>query len=162
MQRFLAIICALASSQLVRGEPTVYRIAVLADTDKTQGGELAGLIADDLRRSKDIVIDYKSPDLTVSCFVITFDSAGVRFVASVALMHGQHDMLEHFPLTADSLESLAHKVVVEVDKRELNGWRRTDQLRRERPNQSMKPTAPRRYDFSELATDPARGLSLSR
>src|SRR5713101_8324981 len=29
------------------------------------------------------------------------------------------------------------------------------------PNQSMKPTAPWRGNFSELATDPARGLSLS-
>src|SRR5882724_10949355 len=29
-------------------------------------------------------------------------------------------------------------------------------------NQPMKPTAPWRYNFSEVATDPARGLSLSR
>jgi hypothetical protein len=28
------------------------------------------------------------------------------------------------------------------------------------PNQSMKPTAPLRGNFSVLATDPARGLSL--
>jgi uncharacterized protein (DUF1697 family) len=31
-----------------------------------------------------------------------------------------------------------------------------------RPNQSMKPTAPFRGNFSVLATDPAHGLSLSR
>jgi len=30
------------------------------------------------------------------------------------------------------------------------------------PNQSMKPTAPWRYDFSVFATTPCRGLSLSR
>jgi hypothetical protein len=30
------------------------------------------------------------------------------------------------------------------------------------PNQSMKPTAPLRGNFSVFATDPARGLSLSR
>jgi hypothetical protein len=29
-------------------------------------------------------------------------------------------------------------------------------------NQSMNPTAPLRGNFSVLATDPARGLSLSR
>jgi hypothetical protein len=32
----------------------------------------------------------------------------------------------------------------------------------QRPNQQMKPTAPLRENPSELATDPARGLSLSR
>src|SRR5215475_13147837 len=32
----------------------------------------------------------------------------------------------------------------------------------ERSNQSMKPTAPSRHHFSELATTPCRGLSLSR
>ena len=31
-----------------------------------------------------------------------------------------------------------------------------------RPNQSMKPTAPLRSEFSVLATTPCRGLSLSR
>jgi hypothetical protein len=31
-----------------------------------------------------------------------------------------------------------------------------------RPNQSIKPAAPLRGNVSELATDPARGLSLSR
>ena len=31
-----------------------------------------------------------------------------------------------------------------------------------RPNQSMKPTAPLRYDLSVFATTPCRGLSLSR
>jgi hypothetical protein len=31
-----------------------------------------------------------------------------------------------------------------------------------RPNQPMKPTAPLRYNFSEIATTPCRGLSLSR
>src|SRR5260370_41918631 len=31
-----------------------------------------------------------------------------------------------------------------------------------RPNQSMKPTAPPRNKFSEFATTPCRGLSLSR
>ena len=30
------------------------------------------------------------------------------------------------------------------------------------PNQPMKPTAPSRMTTSELAADPARGLSLSR
>ena len=30
------------------------------------------------------------------------------------------------------------------------------------PNQSMKPTAPLRYNFSVFATNPCRGLSLSR
>jgi hypothetical protein len=33
---------------------------------------------------------------------------------------------------------------------------------REASNQSMKPTAPFRNQFSELATAPCRGLSLSR
>jgi hypothetical protein len=32
----------------------------------------------------------------------------------------------------------------------------------ERPNQSMKPTAPPRNNFSVFATTPCRGLSLSR
>jgi hypothetical protein len=32
----------------------------------------------------------------------------------------------------------------------------------QKPNQTMKPTAPLRYNFSVFATDPARGLSLSR
>ena len=30
-----------------------------------------------------------------------------------------------------------------------------------RPNQSIKPTAPLRYNFSVFATTPCRGLSLS-
>jgi hypothetical protein len=30
-----------------------------------------------------------------------------------------------------------------------------------RPNQTMKPTAPLRYNFSVFATTPCRGLSLS-
>jgi hypothetical protein len=110
-------------------------------TDKTQSGWLAKLIADELIRSKDIVIDYKSPDLSVSCFVVTSDDPRQRFVASVALMRGRHQLVEHFPLTADSLESLAHKVVFEVDRRELNDWRRTNQLRHQRPNQTLEPTA---------------------
>jgi hypothetical protein len=33
---------------------------------------------------------------------------------------------------------------------------------RERPNQSLGPTAPLGYNFSVLATTPCRGLSLSR
>lgn len=143
MRLLILTICAIMTSPLVRAESDVYRVAVLADTDKTQGGWLAKLVADELSRSKDIVIDYKSPDLTVSCFVITSDNSRHRFVASVALMLGQHQLSEHFPITADSLETLAHKVVVEVDKRELNGWRRTDRLRRERPNQTLQPTAGR-------------------
>jgi hypothetical protein len=31
-----------------------------------------------------------------------------------------------------------------------------------RPNQTMKPTAPGRNDFSVFATTPCRGLSFSR
>jgi hypothetical protein len=160
----LNTICALTGLQFLGAEPSVYRIAVLADTDKTEGGELATLIADELRRSKDVTIVYKSPDLTVSCFAINLDGSsahGVRLAASVALMLGQRQLSEHFALTADSLKSLAHKVVVEVNKRELNGWRRTDRLR-ERPNQSMKPAAALRGNFSVVATDLVRGLSFSR
>jgi hypothetical protein len=37
-----------------------------------------------------------------------------------------------------------------------------DKMSLSRPNQSMKPTAPRRENFSVFAIDPARGLSLSR
>ena len=47
----LITICALTGLQFLGAEPSVYRIAVLADTDKTEGGELATLIADELRRS---------------------------------------------------------------------------------------------------------------
>jgi hypothetical protein len=41
------------------------------------------------------------------------------------------------------------------------GWRLGVLTEITPPNQSMKPTAPWRNNFSELATDPARGLSLS-
>lgn len=126
--RLLLAICGVMLSSFVTAEADVYRVAVLADTDRTQGAWLAKLIGDELARSKDIAIDYKSPDLTVSCFVVTFDKSRPRFVASVALMAGEHQLSQHFPLTADSLESLAHKVVVEFQKRELNGLRRTDKL----------------------------------
>jgi hypothetical protein len=61
----VAIVGAFAALHYVIAEPPVFRISVLADTDKTEGGELATIIANDLRRSKDIVIDEKSPDLTV-------------------------------------------------------------------------------------------------
>jgi hypothetical protein len=107
----------------------VYRVGVLAETDKTEGGELATLIADDLRRSKDVVIDDKSPDLTVSCFAVNLDRRhedGVRIVASVALILRGRVLSEHFALTADSLQSLAHKVAAEVNKRELDNLRRAD------------------------------------
>ncbi len=126
----LVIICAFAASHFLRADPNVYHVGVLADTDKTEGGELATLIADDLRRSKDVIIDDKSPDLTVSCFATHLDGSrihGVRIVASVALMLRGRVLSEHFALTADSLQSLAHKVVREVEKRELGHWRRADQ-----------------------------------
>jgi hypothetical protein len=129
MRRYLLVICALAASHFLRADPRVYHVSVLADTDRTEGGELATLIADDLRRSKDIIIDDKSPDLTVSCFAIhsdTSDVHAVRIAASVAIMSGQSTLLQHFALTADSLQSLAHKVASEFNKRELDSLRRTD------------------------------------
>jgi hypothetical protein len=139
------IICALAGSQLFSAEPDVCRVVVFAEaeSDKTEGRELARLIADELRREKDVVIDNKSPYLTVSCGVMTH-AHGERLVASVAFILGDSQLLEHFPLTADNLQSLAHQVVRELDKRELKDCRqhRTDQLR-ERPNQSLQPTAGR-------------------
>jgi hypothetical protein len=124
----LVIMCAFAASHFLLADPNAYHVSVLADSDKTEGGELATLIADDLRRFKDVVIDDKSPDLTVSCFAINLDdsgSHGVRIVASVALIR-RGLLLEHFALAADSLQSLAHKVAAEVDRRELNNWRRAD------------------------------------
>jgi hypothetical protein len=96
MRLLLVVICGLIFSQSVRAESNVYRVAVLADTDKTEGGWLAKLIADELQRSKDIVIDYTSPDLTVSCFAINFGGSRAdrpRLAASVALMLGQHQLL---------------------------------------------------------------------
>ena len=118
------IICLLVRSQFFGGEPDVYRVAVYAEaeTDKAEGGELARLIADELRREKDVVIDKNAPNLTVSCGVMTH-AHGERLVASVAFMVGDFKLLQHFPLTADSLQSLAHQVVLEVDKRELSDWR---------------------------------------
>ena len=47
MRRCLLVICALAISHFLRADPSVYRVSVLADTDRTEGGELAGLIADE-------------------------------------------------------------------------------------------------------------------
>ena len=129
MRCWLLVICALAASHFLRADPSVYHVSVLADTDKTEGGELAGLIADDLRRSKDIIIDDKSPDLTVSCFAIHSDDNDVhaiRIAASVAIMSGQSTLTQHFALTADSLQSLAHKVAAEFNKRELDSLRRAD------------------------------------
>ena len=125
----LITICVLVGSHFLRAEPNVYRVAILADTDKTEGGELASLISDDLRRSKDVIIDYKSPDFTVSCFVIHSDSSDVhaaRIAASVVFLNGQNSLSEHFPLTADSLQSLAHKVAAEFTKRKLDHFRRAD------------------------------------
>ena len=129
MRGSLLVICALAASHFLRADPSVYRVSVLADTDRTEGGELATLIADDLRRSKDIIVDNKSPDLTVSCFAIhsdTSDVHAVRIAASVAIMSGKSTLLQHFALTADSLQSLAHKVASEFNKRELDSLRRAD------------------------------------
>jgi hypothetical protein len=128
-RRLLVIICALAVSQFIRADPTVYRIGVLADTDKTEGGELASLIADHLRRSKDVIIDDQSPDFIVSCFAIHLNSSRldhVRIVASVALMRRDRMLSEHFALTADDLQSLAQKVAAEFNKRELDRFRRAD------------------------------------
>jgi hypothetical protein len=125
----LLIICAFVASHFLRADPNAYRVGVLADTDKTEGGELATLIGNELRRSKDVIIDDKSPDLTVSCFAINLDSRredGVRIVASVALILRGRLLSEHFPLTADSLQSLARKVAAEVNKRELDNLRRAD------------------------------------
>jgi hypothetical protein len=125
----LLIICAFAASHFLLADPNGYHVGVLADTDKTEGGELAALIGNELRRSKDVIIDDKSPDLTVSCFAINLDSRredGVRIVASVALILRGRLLSEHFPLTADSLQSLAHKVAAEVNKRELDNLRRAD------------------------------------
>jgi len=125
----LLIIFALAASHFLRADPNAYHVGVLADTDRTEGGELAGLIGNELGRSKDIIIDDKSPDLTVSCFAINLDSrreGGVRIVASVALILRGRLLSEHFPLTADSLQSLARKVAAEVNKRELDNLRRAD------------------------------------
>jgi hypothetical protein len=129
MRRYLLLICTLAASHFLRADPSVYHVSVLADTDRTEGGELATLIADDLRRSKDIIMDDKSPDLTVSCFAIHSNSSDVhaaRIAASVAIMSGQSALLQHFALTADSLQSLAHKVASEFNKRELDSLRRAD------------------------------------
>ena len=141
----VVIIFVFAGSQFFGAEPDVYHIAVYAEaeTDKPEGGELARLIADELRREKDVVIDNKSPYLIVSCGVMTH-AHGARLVASVAFMLASFQVLEHFPLTADSLQGLAHQLVLELDKRELNDRRqhRTDQLR-ERPNPSVQPTAGR-------------------
>jgi hypothetical protein len=129
MRHYLLVVCALAASHFLRADPGVYHVSVLADTDRTEGGDLATLIADDLRRSKDIIMDDKSPDLTVSCFAIHPDSSDVhaaRIAASVAIMSGQCTLLQHFALTADSLQSLAHKAASEFNKRELDSLRRAD------------------------------------
>ena len=42
----------------------------------------------------------------------------------------------------------------------INEW--VDKMPSNRSNQSMKSAAPSRYNFIVFATDPARGLSLSR
>jgi hypothetical protein len=128
----VVIMFVFAGSQCFGAEPDVYRIAVYAEaeTDNTEGGELARLIANELRREKGIVIDNESPYLIVSCSVMTH-AHGARLVASVAFMLADSRVLEHFPLTAESLQSLAHQVVRELKKRELNDrrQRRTDQPR---------------------------------
>ena len=130
MRRCLLVVaCAFVAWRSLAADPSVYRVAVLADTDKTEGGELASLISDDLRRSQDVIIDYKSPDFTVSCFVIHSDSSDVRggrIAASVVFLNGPSTLSEHFPLTADSLQSLAHKVAAEFNKRKLDHFRRAD------------------------------------
>jgi len=129
MRRYLLVIWVLAASHFLRADPSAYHVSVLADTDRTEGGKLATFIADDLRRFKDIIMDDKSPDLTVSCFAIHSDSSDVhaaRITASVAIMSGQSTLLQHFALTADSLQSLAHKVASEFNKRELDSLRRAD------------------------------------
>ena len=46
--------------------------------------------------------------------------------ASVAITSGQSTLLQHFALTADSLQSLAHKVAFEFNKRELDSLRRAN------------------------------------
>lgn len=123
----LIIVCALTMSHFLKADDEHYRVCVLADTDKTEGGELAGLIADDLRHSKDIILDDKSPDFTVSCFAIhpdRNDARAVRISASVVFLSGQSTLLQHFAVTADSLQSLAHKVASEFNKRELDHYRR--------------------------------------
>ena len=83
----VVIIFVLAGSQVFGAEPEVYRIAVYAEaeTDKPEGGELARLIADELRREKDIVIDNQSPYLIVSCGVMAH-AYGARLIASVAFI----------------------------------------------------------------------------
>lgn len=122
--RLVFIIYLLVRSQFLGGEPDVYRVAVHAEAEanKAEGEELAQLIADELRREKDVVIDENAPNLTISCGVMTHTD-GERLVASVAFMIGDFKLLQHFPLAADSLQNLAHQVVLELDKRELNDWR---------------------------------------
>jgi hypothetical protein len=142
----VAIIFVFAGAQVFGTEPDVYRIAVNAEaeTDKPEGKELARLIADELRREKDLVIDNESPYFIVSCG-LKAHARGERLVASVAFMLAPSYVVQgHFPLTGESLQSLAHQVVLELNKRELDNWRqrRTNQLR-ERPNQSPQPTAGR-------------------
>lgn len=139
----VAIIFVLAGSRVFGAEPDVYRIAVYteAETDKAEGKELARLLTDELRRQKNVMIDQESPYLIVSCGVMAH-AHGERLVASVAfILEPAHALGEHFPLTAESLQSLAHQVVLELNKRQLDDWtqRRTDELR-ERPNQSPAPT----------------------
>jgi len=139
----VVIIFVLAGSLAFGAEPDVFHIAVYgeAELDKPEGEKLEGLIVDELRREKDIVIDKESPYLIVSCGVMAHPH-GARLVASVAFMTAESRILSHVPLTAETLQSLAHQVVAEFKKRELDGRRqeRTDQLH-ERSNQSPQPTA---------------------
>jgi hypothetical protein len=142
----IVIIFVLAGSRVFGAEPDVYRIAIYAEaeTDKPEGKELARLLTDELRREKDVVIDNESPYFIISCGVMAH-AHGERLVASVAFMLAPSYVVQgHFPLTAESLQSLAQKVVLELNKRELDNWRqrRTNELR-ERPNQSPQPTAGR-------------------
>jgi hypothetical protein len=85
--------------------------------------------------------------------------------------------IPHVAFEVDDLEQelKGKKVIIEPNSPspgvtvafiEDNGHRlsfyRSTRLRRMTPNQSMKPTAPLRDNFSVLATTPCRGLSLSR
>jgi len=65
-----------------------------------------------------VIVD-KSPYLIVSCVVI-IDAHGMRLVASIAFMEAHSVLLEHIPLTAASLEGLAHQVAPAFNKLELN------------------------------------------
>jgi hypothetical protein len=77
----------------------------------------------------------------------------------VARKFAEHDPFPRLPLARMSFLSW---VFCRSSEPDCSSFLQAKDMERHASNQSMKPTAPFRSNLSVLATDPARGLSLSR